>query len=298
MAGILLFFLGCLSALAQDWRWYGADAGGTRYSALKEINRSNVTKLKPAWVYHTGDVSDGTEYPVKSAFEATPLVIDGVLYVVTVFGRLIALEAETGKELWAFDPKLDKTKSQMLFSSRGAAFWTDGREKRLFYGTLDGQLFAINAVTGKPVDSFGQGGFVNLRAGMVDPNDSRGFGRGYGMSSPPAVYKNVVICGSIVPDGEPQGPSGDVRAFDALTGKMVWRFHTVAQPGEFGGDTWEGDSAKGRGGANMWSIPTVDTERGIAFLPLTSPSADYYGGDRKGAGLFGDSLVEGDAPKR
>ena len=295
MNRILLLLVASGLAFTQDWPAYGGDAGGTRYSSLKEINRSNVAKLKTAWTYHTGDVSDGTEYPVRSAFEATPLMVDGTLYVVTVFGRLIALEPETGKERWAFDPKLDRTKSQMLFSSRGAAFWTDGKEKRLFYGTLDGQLWAINAATGKPIDSFGTGGFVDLRKGVIDPNDKRSFGRGYGMTSPPAIYKNVVICGSIVPDSEPQGPNGDVRAFDALTGKLVWRFHTVAQPGEFGGDTWEGDSAKGRGGANMWSIPTVDTQRGIAFLPLTSPSADYYGGDRKGAGLFGDALVAVDA---
>src|ERR1051326_7780353 len=130
---------------------------------------------------------------------------------------------------------------------------------------------------------------------MFDPNDKRSFSRGYGMSSPPAIYKNVVICGSIVPDSEPQGPNGDVRAFDAITGKLVWRFHTVAQRGEFGGDTWEGDSAKGRGGANMWSVPAVDTQRGVVFLPLTSPATDYYGADRKGAGLFGDSLVALDA---
>ena len=279
----------------QDWPVYGGDAGGTRYSPLKQINRANVATLKLAWTYHSRDVSDGTEYPVRSAFETTPLLVDGVLYIVTSFDRLVALDPETGKELWAFDPKLDKTKPQMLFASRGAAYWSNGSDRRLFYGTLDGQLWAINAVTGKAVDSFGTGGFINLRDGMIDPNDKRSFGRGYGMTSPPAIYKNVVICGSIVPDTEPLGPNGDVRAFDAVTGKLVWRFHTVAQPVEFGGDTWEGDSAKGRGGANMWSIPTIDTKRGITFLPLTSPSHDYYGGDRKGAGLFGDSLVAVDA---
>lgn len=284
-----------LTANAQEWPVYGGDAGGTRYSTLKQINRANVATLREAWTYHTNDVSDGKEYNVRSAFEATPLVVDGVLYLVTAFDRLIALEPETGKELWAFDPKLDKSKPQMLFASRGAALWTDGKQKRLFYGTLDGQLWGIDAASGKAVDSFGTGGFVDLRAGMMDPNDTRAFGRGYGMTSPPAIYKDVVICGSIVPDTDPQGPNGDVRAFDARTGKLVWRFHTVAQPGEFGAETWDGDAMKGRGGANMWSIPTVDTERGIAFLPLTSPSYDYYGGDRKGAGLFGDSVVAVDA---
>ena len=295
MNRILFLVFTVVAARGQEWPVYGGDAGGTRYSSLREINRSNVTRLKTAWTYHTGDMSDGTQYPVRSAFEATPLMIDGVLYVVTVFDRLIALEPETGKELWAFDPKLDKTRSQMLFSNRGIAHWTNGKEHRLYYGTLDGQLWAINAVNGKPVDSFGKAGFIDLREGMIDATDKRAFGRGYGMTSPPAIYKNVVICGSIVPDSEPQGPSGDVRGFDALTGKLVWRFHTVARPGDPGGETWEGESAKGRGGANMWSIPTVDTKRGIAFLPLTSPSADYYGGDRKGAGLYGDSLVAVDA---
>jgi quinoprotein glucose dehydrogenase len=161
-----------LLASAQDWPVYGGDAGGTRYSPLKQINRANVASLKPAWTYHAGDVSDGIEYPVKSAFECTPLLVDGVLYIVTPFDRLIALEPETGKELWAFDPKLDKTKPQMLFSSRGAAFWSSGNDKRLFFGTLDGQLWAIYAATGKPVDSFGKGGFINLRDGMVDPEIS------------------------------------------------------------------------------------------------------------------------------
>ncbi|HCC59195.1 MAG TPA: pyrroloquinoline quinone-dependent dehydrogenase, partial [Solibacterales bacterium] len=168
MTRLILMVALTLPAQAQDWPVYGA-AGGTRYSPIKQIDRSNVNKLQIAWTYRTGDVSDGTEFPVKSAFEATPLMIDGVLYVVTAFDRLIALEAETGKELWAFDPRLDKSKPQMLFSSRGAAFWNDGAEKRLFYGTLDGQLWAIDAATGKPADSFGKGGFVNLRDGMVDP---------------------------------------------------------------------------------------------------------------------------------
>ncbi len=295
MNRFLLLLTLAAPAAAQEWPVYGGDAGGTRYSSLKQINRGNVSQLKPAWTYHTTDLSDGTEFPVKSAFESTPLMIDGVLYLVTSFDRLIALEPETGKELWAFDPKLDKTKPQMLFTSRGAAFWTDGTQKRLFYGTLDGQLWGIDAGTGKPIDSFGTGGFINLREGMVDSSAKVSSDRGYGMTSPPAIYKNVVICGSIVPDSDPLGPNGDVRAFDAKTGKLIWRFHTVAQPGEFGGDTWEGGSSKGRGGANLWSIPTIDTERGIAFLPLTSPSYDFYGGDRKGAGLFGDSLVAVDA---
>jgi len=290
MYTILFLFLPLILS-AQEWRYYAGDAGGQKYSKLKQINRGNVTQLKVAWEFHTGDVSDGKEYPVRSAFEATPLMVDGVLYFTTPFNRLIALDGETGKQMWAFDPKLDRKSARNLFIHRGVAFWSDGRQKRLYYGTLDGELYAIDAATGEPVSSFGDKGKVNLKEGMIGPG-----GRdAYGMTSPPAIYKNLVICGSIVPDGEPQGPSGDVRAFDALTGKLVWRFHTVPQPGEFGHDTWQGDSWKNRGGTNAWSIMSVDLQRGIVFLPLTSPSTDMWGGDRKGANLFGDSLVALDA---
>jgi quinoprotein glucose dehydrogenase len=276
---------------AQEWPAYAGDSGGSKYSRLKQINRENVTRLKVAWTFRTGDMSDGSEYPPRSAFETTPLVIDGVMYLTTPFNRLIALDAETGKQLWAFDPKLDKERPANLFISRGSAWWSSGAKKRVFLGTLDGRLFSIDAKTGKPDDSFGAAGWIDLRAGVADkyPN------RNYGMTSPPAIYKDLVICGSLTSDGEPKGPKGDVRAFDARTGKQVWIFHTVAQKGEFGNDTWEGDSWKDRSAVNAWSILSVDVERGMVFLPLTSPGTDYYGGDRKGMGLFGDSLVALDA---
>lgn len=291
MRTILLLTLLPVLTPAQEWRYYAGDAGGQKYSKLKQINRGNVSKLKVAWEFHTGDVSDGKEFPVRSAFETTPLMVDGVLYFTTPFNRLLAIDGNTGKQLWAFDPKLDRKAARNLFIHRGVAFWTDGKQKRLYYGTLDGELFAIDASSGERVSSFGEKGKVNLKEGMIPPG-----GRdAYGMTSPPAIYKNLVICGSIVPDGEQQGPSGDVRAFDALTGKLVWRFHTVPQPGEFGHDTWQGESWKNRGGTNVWSIMSVDAERGMVFLPLTSPSTDMWGGDRKGANLFGDSLVALDA---
>jgi glucose dehydrogenase len=281
----------CGLANGQEWRYYAGDAGGSKYSALKDINRENVQRLRPAWIFHTGDVSDGTRWPTRSAFEGTPLVVDGIMYVTTPFSRVIALDPETGKELWSFDPRLDRTESANLFINRGAAFWTDGTRKRVFLGTLDGRLFSIRADSGKLDDSFGTGGWLDLRQGVADHvPDKR-----YGMTSPPAVYRNLVICGSLVPDGEPQGPLGDVRAFDARTGKLVWTFHTVAQGGEFGSESWAGDSWRRRGGVNAWSILSIDLERGILFLPLTSPATDYYGADRKGANLFGDSLVALDA---
>ncbi|MFN7995023.1 MAG: PQQ-binding-like beta-propeller repeat protein [Bryobacteraceae bacterium] len=278
-------------AVAQEWRSYGGDPGGTKYSPLRQIDRANVTRLKPAWIYHTGDISDGTKWPTRSAFEATPLAVDGVLYVTTPFSRLVALDAATGRELWSFDPKIDRRQSTNLFINRGAAWWSHGGKRRVLLGTIDGRLFSIVAGTGRPDDSFGTAGWVDLRKGVADHFP----GRSYGMTSPPAIYKDLVICGSLVPDGEPRGPSGDVRAFDVRTGKLAWTFHTVAQAGEYGNDTWPADGWQDRGGLNAWPPISVDVKHGIVFLPLTSPSTDFFGGDRAGAGLFGDSLVALDA---
>lgn len=266
---------------------HSGDPGGMKYSALKQIDRGNVQRLRPAWIFHTGDISDGTKWPTRSTFESTPLVVNGVMYLTTPFSRVIALDPETGKELWSFDPWLDLNESANLFINRGAAWWSDGRQNRVFLGTLDGRLFSLIAETGKPDDSFGVGGWANLRKGVADKYPNRRMG----MTSPPIVYKNLVICGSQVPDGEPKGPAGDVRAYDARSGKPMWTFHTVAQGGEFGNATWASESWRDRGGVNAWPPMSLDSKRGILFLPLTSPSTDSYGGDRKGAGLFGDSLV-------
>ena len=287
----VICLLAWASAQAQDWPVYAGDPGGTKYSKLRQIDRSNIAKLKPAWIYHTTDASDGTNWPTRSTFEATPLVVADVMYVTTPFSRLVALDAETGRELWSFDPKIDRSHSANLFINRGAAFWTDGKQERIFLGTLDGRLYSVVARTGKPDDSFGKAGWIDLRTGVADkfPDQS------YGITSPPLIYKDLVICGSLVPDGEPRGPAGDVRAFNARTGKLVWTFHTVAQGGEFGEDTWAKDAWRDRGGVNAWPPLSVDVRRGILFLPLTSPATDHYGGDRKGAGLFGDSLVAVDA---
>lgn len=291
MRGFVWLLCSPVLCLAQEWHSYGGDAGGMKYSALKQINRANVSKLQVAWTFHTGDMSDGTALPTKSAFEATPLMVDGVLYLTTPFNRLIALDADSGKQLWAFDPQLNQEQIYNLYINRGAAYWTDGQRKRIVYGTLDGRLLSIDAATGKPDAEFGTNGAVDLREGAAAKFPRRA----YGMTSPPAIYKNLVICGSITADGEPHGPNGDVRAFDVTTGKLVWRFHTVPLEGEPGYETWEKGATKDRAAVNAWSILSVDEARGMVFLPLTSPAYDYYGGDRKGAGLYGDSLVALDA---
>ena len=289
---ILIFLIAILtspSLSAQSWMHYGGDAGGSRYSPLTQITRENVKNLKVAWTYHTGDMSDGKgEYPVRSAFEATPLHVDGVLYLSTPFCRVIALEAETGKLLWEFDPGINRRRHGGLYANRGVAFWRRGESERIYLGTSDGKLFALDAKTGQPVQQFGQGGSIDLRKGITDRFEPV---RLYGLSSPPLVFEDLVIVGSAVTDRMPQGPSGDVRAFNVDSGELVWRFHTVPRPGEVGHETWEGDSWRDRGGTNVWSAMSFDQERGIVYLPLTSPSADRWGGDRKGKNLFGNSLV-------
>ena len=164
----LVFRLCIITALSpfsvgQEWPFYGGGPGGSKYSRLDQIDRSNVSKLKVAWIYHTRDMSDGSDNPVHSAFEATPLVADGVMYFTTPFGRVVALEAETGRELWTFDPKLDRQRPYNLFISRGLALWRRGEERRIYSGTLDGRLFAVDARKGRPVTRFGEGGFASCR---------------------------------------------------------------------------------------------------------------------------------------
>ena len=279
------------SLIAQEWPSYGGDPGATRYSPLKQITLSNVSQLKVAWEFHTGDVSDGTKLPVHSSFEATPLVVNRVMYLSTPFSRVIALNPETGKEIWSFDPKLDFKAKVPLYVSRGVAWWSDGKSSRVIFGTLDGRLYSLDPGTGEPDTAFGKGGFVDLRVGVAEDFPDRHLG----MTSPPVVYKNVIICGSITADEVPKGPRGDIRGFDARTGKLLWTFHSAARPGEFGSDTWQEHSASDRSAVNAWSNLSIDVERGIVYVPLTSPGYDYYGGERKGNDLFSDSLVALDA---
>jgi quinoprotein glucose dehydrogenase len=273
-----------------EWRHYGGDSGGNRFSPLKQINRDNVTKLKRAWTYRTGEIELGLgtlqSWDVP-AFECTPIVVDGVMYISTPSSRVIALNAETGAEIWKFDPQAE-SRRRRFHQHRGVSYWegpsTDGKriEKRILFGTLDGLLISLDARTGKPAMEFGGKGRVDLREGPAST---------FTITSPPAIYKDLVITGCRVPEYPGAGPSGDVRAYSVRTGRLAWRFHTVPRPGEPGNETWEGESWRGRTGANVWSIISVDSTRGMVFLPVGSPSYDFYGGDRKGQNLFGNSLV-------
>lgn len=302
-----IFFLGSVlsvftiisasaQSLSNEWQFYGGNQSGTRYSPLKEINRDNVAQLRRAWVYHTGELGLGLQTaPFQASFSCTPLVVNGVMYLSTPSSRVIALDAETGKEIWKFDPQVGK-KEREFNSHRGVSYWEGpthsgaNRDRRILFGTVDGRLFALNADTGKPAADFGQDGQVDLRAGGAD-KWAQTPSWGARVTSPGAIYKDLVIIGWGLPEYPAQGPSGDVRAYDVRTGKLVWTFHTVPRPGEVGHDTWEGDSWKERMGANVWSMMSVDEERGLVFLPTGSPTYDFYGGDRKGQNLFSNSLV-------
>ena len=298
---------------AQEWRHYGHDAGGLRFSPLDQINRSNVARVERVWTYHTGEVKALNENAVEQtpsayvvqqdripSFEGTPIMVDGVLYFSTPGQRVIALDAETGKQTWEFDSQAGRGSRRKLSQHRGVAYWegsrlgetslAEERDTRILVGFGD-RLYALDARTGKPCPGFGENGSVDLRAGVADRYPKAP----YVVTSPPAIYKDIVITGAGLQEYPSRGPSGAVRGWDVRTGKLVWKFDTVPGPGQRGHDSWDGDAWKDRSGTNVWSMMSVDEERGLVFLPIGSPSYDFYGADRKGQNLFGDSLVALDA---
>lgn len=276
------------SVFAQsDWSHVGGDAGRMRYSTLKQINRQNVKDLKVAWEFHTG----GLMPKVNSAMQCTPIIVDGMMYVTSPDTQVIALDAATGRERWRFDPKRS-AKWRYLYN-RGVAYWSDGRTggaRRILMATPDGQLYSLDARTGKPDPSFGKAGTVELRDGIERDLTTLT----YGVSSAPSIFEDLVILGFSVGEGHVSAP-GDVRAFNIRTGKEAWRFRTVPRPGEVGGETWQGESWRDRGGVNAWGGLSVDAKRGVVFAGLGSAAFDFYGGDRPGDNLFANSVVALDA---
>jgi membrane-bound PQQ-dependent dehydrogenase (glucose/quinate/shikimate family) len=290
LVAVLVLLLVPCGGWGQEWRSYGGDPGGTRFSSLRQINRGNVSALKRAWTYHTGEVilQNETDRHQVAPFETTPLVVDGILYLSTPSNRVIALDGETGREIWQFDPQAGSAERK-TFQHRGVAYWQSetGEDRRILYGTFDGLLICLDAKSGKTCQGFGVKGVVDLRAGVADEFPTAE----YAVTSAPAVFKDLVITGAAVPEYPSKGPSGAVRAFNVRTGKLVWTFHTIPQPGEAGHETWQDDAWQGRTGANVWSTMSVDVERDLIFLPVGSASYDFYGGDRKGEDLFANSLV-------
>jgi quinoprotein glucose dehydrogenase len=274
---------------AEEWRTYGHDYGDSRYSPLAQITPANVGKLKPVWTYHMR-TADRTARGFASS-QNTPLVVNGVMYVSTPYGRVVALDAETGKQIWAYQvPGNDQP------ATRGVAYWPGGSIKgsgpEIVFGTRGGLLIALHAATGGPVASFGKNGVVDLHSEAV----MQGYPKAaLGVTSAPVIYKNLIITGSRTQETPQKGASGRVRAFDVMTGREVWHFNGVPQPGEKFHDSWEGDSWVARSGVNVWVGLTLDAQRGIAYLPFGAPTFDQSGNDRKGDSLFSNSLVAVDA---
>lgn len=280
-----MLLLARLGATAQPgtWPFYGQDAGGSRYSALKQINEQNVAKLKPAWTLRTGELAKytGTSAAEKAAFECTPILIGRTLYVSTPSDRVIAVDAATGQQRWVYDPQVDLHGDYSEITNRGVAYWKGGR---VFIGTIDGRLIAVDTTTGRPAADFGRDGTVDLRAGL---------GADVAETSPPTVVGDLVIVGSSLGDNQRfDYPPGVVRAFDARSGRLVWSWNPIpTDPADPAWSGWQGPKAHQTGGANAWSILSVDSARDLVFVPSTSPSPDYYGGERKGSNLYANSIV-------
>ena len=274
---------------AGDWPAYGSDAGGERFSPLDAIRRENVASLEVAWTFRTGDAYQPKDSR-PTAFEATPLHVDGTLYLSTPVGRVIALDPVTGQQRWAFDAKVPRDKGYGDFASRGVSTWQHGGERRIFVATIDARLIALDAKTGKSIPGFGEQGTVDLRKGLrIAP---RGFAD-YQVTSPPAVVGDTVVVGSAIQDNAwTMEPSGEVRGFDAITGKLNWSWDPIPQdPSAVGADSWKNKSAARTGAANAWSVIVADPARNLVFVPTSSPSPDYFGGERLGDNLFADSIV-------
>jgi quinoprotein glucose dehydrogenase len=280
-----------LAAESGDWLYYGHDPGGQRYSPLTSINRSNVKSLKIAWTFRTGDAYAPKDGSKPTQFEATPLYVDGTLYLGTPLGRVIALDPLTGKQRWAYDPHVNRDKGYGDNANRGVSTWKSPEgERRIYIATIDARLIAIDAATGKPCLDFGDNGVVDLRHGLrIQP---RGFAD-YEETSPPAVIGRTLVVGSGIQDnGWTDEPSGEVRAFDVVTGKLKWAWDPIPQdPHAFGAETWKNGSATRTGAANAWSVIAVDPARNLVYVPTGSASPDYYGGERLGNNLFADSVV-------
>jgi quinoprotein glucose dehydrogenase len=275
VAGLFASGATVAAAAGRDWSVYGGDSGNSRYSSLAQITPGNVSRLTPAWTW------DSKEPAVS--FETTPLVIGRVMYVSTPRERVVALDKDTGAEIWSFDPKVASPSTH-----RGVSYWPGDAKNppRIVFGTSDGKMFALDASTGAPIASFGQGGVIDFKARLGgSPRVLSGF------SSPPVIYKDLVIFGPRTAESGPAGPDAAIRAIDVRTGKQVWQFHTLPRPGEPGYDTWGPDFWKTGGGPSAWAPFTLDLERGVVFVPVGNPTGGGDPDGRKGNNLYSDSLV-------
>jgi len=284
---------------ASDWGYYGGDAFGQRFSSLDEINRKNVTRLVVAWTYHTGELGAGFASARELAFEATPVLAFGLLYLETPTNIVIALDPDTGKERWRFDPRIDRSRDYAETASRGVSVWEDSDTKqrgpcaeRVFTGTLDARLLALDAQTGKPCVDFGSHGQIDLTRGLRirDVGD-------YVITSPPAVYGNSIIVGSSIENSRATDVErGVIRALDARTGTPLWSFDPLPDsPTHPAAGEWVPAQAQGTGAGNAWGVMSVDEDNGLVLVPTGSASPAFYGGNRTGSNRLADSLLALDA---
>jgi quinoprotein glucose dehydrogenase len=277
------------AARTQDVGWpnYGNDAGGTRYSASRQIDRTNVARLQLAWTYRTGAMQRETELKRKATFESTPILVEGRLYLTTPYNQVIALDPRTGTRLWEYDPQVKLSQNYSEVASRGVSAWRDSRATtgqpcrlRIFTGTLDGRLIALDGATGTPCVDFGSNGQVSLRNEVSLASEWQG---GYQVTSAPAVFQDLVMVGSSIADNwKVDTERGIVRAFDARTGTLRWTWNPTR---------WADDTTPRTGGGNAWSSLSVDPERDLVFVPTGSSSPDYFGGIRKGDNKWANSVV-------
>ena len=282
-AALLLVVLAnsAIAAPTTTWAVSGGDDGNTRFSTLAQIHRGNVTQLKPVWSYAS---ARGAELFSSSELQLNPIIIDDVLYGRNPLHHVFAINAETGAELWTFDPFAEE--DGLLGSyMRGVTYWRHDDDQRLFFNASH-NMYALNARTGKLIAGFGDKGVVDLRQGLGRNPDKISV---YS-PSPGVIYGDLIILGSAVTEGEGAAP-GDIRAYDVRTGKLVWSFHTIPHPGEFGYDTWPADAWRSAGGANAWAGLSVDKDKGVVFVPTGSPTPDFDGSQRHGANLFGNSII-------
>jgi len=278
----LVITMGCKTKDRNERTWsvYKADANSSNYSPLDQINVSTVNKLKLAWTFEMEDTSAGSK---PGTSECNPIIVDGVLYATSAKQWAYAVNAATGEKIWSFDPFNGEAGSEV---NRGLTYWEDSEDKRILF-SANNQLFALDATTGKSVTSFGNNGVVDLRVGLRDTTEDIFVSS----TSPGIIYKDLIIMGCRVPDVYGAQP-GYIRAYNCVTGKLVWTFHTVPQPGEAGYETWPKEAYKTVGGVNNWAGMSLDIARGIVFLGLGSPSYDFYGMDRKGGtNLYGNCVL-------
>lgn len=276
----------------KNWPVYGGNRKGNRYSPLDQINKENIQNLEIAWIYDAQE-QDGEGVSTRpKSIQCQPIVVKGILYGTTPELQLFALNAATGKELWRFVPVRD-TRRYLISANRGITYWENNSDKRILY-TSGSYLYAVNAETGVGIDSFGENGKVDLHTGLSDNITSDISETAVNATSPGIVYKDIFIIGSSVSE-RGDAPPGNIRAFDILTGKLRWVFHTIPHPGEEGYDTWPKNAYKEMGGANNWSGMSLDVDRGVVYFGTGSPTSDFYGGNREGKNLFGNCVVALDA---